>query len=167
MNIKNNPAGRLYDILSAAAEEHPSTKVKVVWARVLGIEEASTSEILQTVADLIDLVGQTKADIARLEDVDTELYLTPFPRIEQILTNLNLEAKWQEPRQQLDETTLRGLQYAADKLSRETDQSEVASEDISLIKEELDELLDQITDSSLPLALPDYVILSAIEKGIC
>ncbi|AKH68165.1 hypothetical protein IMCC21906_00472 [Spongiibacter sp. IMCC21906] len=90
MEVKNNPAGRLYDLLKAAKKQPPREKVRDVWAKVFDVDPADTALLLTMIADLIILVANTKASIERLENVDNTLYLKPFVKLENLFSQVNL-----------------------------------------------------------------------------
>ena len=109
MKVKNNPAGRLHDLLRLAKQQGSKLPVRTVWAKVFDIEPADTGILLQMLADLITLVSETKISIERLDDVDHEIYLKPFAKIEKFFSQVNLDAAWEPWLKQLDEPTLYGL----------------------------------------------------------
>ena len=158
MQVKSEPAGRLYDILSAARECNENEKSRDVWAKVFEVDPADTGELLKMLAELIDLVAETKAALGRLEDIDHKVYLRPFKQIEAALSQTNLDANWKPWRNRLDEPTLYGLQFASDKLSRVMGYTEISAEDIVKIHEELDGLTKSVLDSELNEDLKTFLI---------
>ena len=149
MDVKNNPAGRLHDILAAARQQSPKEPARKAWAAVFQIQPEDTGTLLKMLADLIDLVHETKASIQRIEDVDQKLHLRPFKKIEALLSQLNLDAGWEHWKNQIDETTLYGLQFSADKLSRVSGFTQVANDDLADIRSKIDALVAEVADSSL------------------
>jgi len=150
MEVKNNPAGRLHDLLSAARNQNGKESARKAWAAVFGIEPDDTGALLKMLADLIDLVHETKTSIQRLDDVNHQLHLKPFKKIEALLSQLNLEAGWEHSKAQLDEPTLYGLQFSSDKLSRISGFTQIANDEISLLRKQLDDLVSSVVDSNLP-----------------
>ena len=150
MDVKNNPAGRLHDILSAARQQNAHEPARKAWATVFQIEPNDTGTLLKMVADLIDLVRETKASIQRLEGVNQELHLRPFIKIEALLSQLNLDAGWEHWKNQIDETTLYGLQFSADKLSRISGFTHIPNDELADIRSKIDDLFNTATDSTLP-----------------
>lgn len=66
MDVKNNPAGRLYDILDAARHQNAGDTARKAWAAVFQIDPDDTGMLLKLLADVIDLVHETKSSIQRL-----------------------------------------------------------------------------------------------------
>lgn len=153
MEIKTEPAGRLFDILKEAKSKPDNYKVRKVWAEIFSVDEKDTGTILRMVADLIQLTYKTKSQIESLDDVDHSLYLKPFTKIERMFSVLNLEANWLSCKNQLDEPTIYGLQFCSDKLNRNTKITALKSTEIELIKKSLTELSDLISASSLEPSL--------------
>jgi|CXWL01.1.fsa_nt_gi hypothetical protein len=150
MEVKNNLAGRLYDILNAAQQQSPHETARKAWVAVFEeIEPDDTGALLKMLADLIDLVHETKNSIQRLQDVDQTLYLRPFVRIESLLSRIDLDAKWEYWRNQIDDATLQGLQFSADKLSRTSSFTQIPHGDLADLRKDLDELINSVIDSSL------------------
>lgn len=153
MDVKNNPAGRLHDVLSAAQNHNKDLATKAVWADVFGIPADDTGLLLQMIADVIDLMRQTKAAIERLDDVDHELYLQPLRNIELLFSHINFEAAWHASKDRLDPTTMYGLRVAADKLSRVTGYSHVDNSELDALRRDLDVLLEEALRVDMPTEL--------------
>jgi hypothetical protein len=153
MDVKNNPAGRLYDLLNIARGRPNDQAAKIVWAHVFDVPPEDTGLLLQMLADFIDVLRQAKVDLERLDDINHDLYLKPLKRVEQMLSHINLEAAWQHGKSFLDDTTMYGLQIAADKLSRVSGYSHVDNKDVDALRAELDELLSKALNAALPAEL--------------
>lgn len=153
MEVKNNPAGRLYDLLRAAQKQPGNVKAKDAWAKVFDVDSGDTGLLLEMMASLIGLVSDTRTSIEQLDDVDHELYLKPFKKIEVFLSQVNLEAGWEHWQRQLDEPTLYGLQFAADRLSRNTGSTSISKKDIESLQSELEQFVESVLDSELPRGL--------------
>ena len=150
MEVQNNPAGRLYDLLDAARQYPSDEKTKTVWANVLGVPENDNATLLKMMADLIELVRKAKSSIVRLSDIDHKLYLKPFENIESLLCNLNFETHWENWRNSLDERTLYGLQFGADRLARSSETSAIKDDQLETLRTELDDLISHVLESHLP-----------------
>lgn len=148
MDVQNNPAGRLYDLLDAARQYPSEEKTRVVWARVFGVSDGDTGVLLNNLADLIDLVHKAKSSIVRLSDIDHKLYLKPFETIEALLANLNFEAHWENWRNRLDDFTLYGLQFGADRLARASGLAPIKDEQLEQLRKELDDLIEHVLEST-------------------
>lgn len=153
LEVKNNPAGRLHDLLQLAQRQPPKEPARKAWAQVFGVAPEETGLLLQMLADLINLMSETKASIERLDDVDHRIYLKPFVKIERFFSQVNLDAGWEHWKAQLDEPTLYGLQFAADRLSRVSGSTTIAQEDIHSIQAELEQFVESVLASDLPQGL--------------
>lgn len=101
-------------------------------------------------AGLIGLVSETKTAIEHLDDVDHALYLRPFKKLESFLSQVNLDATWEHWQKQLDEPTLYGLQFAADRLSRNAGSTSISEKDIASLQRELEQFVTNVIESDLP-----------------
>ena len=153
MEVKNNPAGRLHDLLQTAQRQNGKVKARDAWAKVFDIEPGDTALLLEMLADLIGLVSTTKSSIERLENVDHALYLKPFGKLERFFSQVNLDTNWEHWKQQLDEPTLYGLQFAADQLSRSAGSTSISEEDVVSLQEELEQFVASVLKSDLPPGL--------------
>lgn len=153
MEVKNNPAGRLYDLLRSAQKQSPKEKARAAWAKVFDVEPTDTRLLLDMLADLMGLVSETRSSIERLSDVDHGIYLKPFKRLETFFSHVHLDSNWEHWQKQLDDATLYGLQFAADRLSRITGSFTISEEDIDGIRKELEEFLASVLASDLPQGL--------------
>ncbi|HET7595845.1 MAG TPA: hypothetical protein VFK15_02855 [Burkholderiales bacterium] len=150
MEVQNNPAGRLYDLLASARQYPSEEKTKTVWANVLGVSENDTVTLLKMMADLVDLVRKAKSSLVRLTDIDHKLYLKPFENIETLLCHLNFETHWENWRERLDDFTLYGLQFGADRLARASDNGPIQDDQLEALRKELDDLISHVLESHLP-----------------
>lgn len=153
MEVKNNPAGRLHDLLQVAQRQPGKDKARNAWAKVFDIDSSDTALLLEMLADLIGLVSNTKASIERLENVEHALYLKPFKKLEKFFSQVNLDATWEHWQKQLDEPTLYGLQFAADQLSRSAGSTSISAEDIASLQEELENFVASVLESDIPQGL--------------
>jgi hypothetical protein len=163
MEVKTEPAGRLFDILQEARSKPDQYKVRKVWAEVFGVKEDDTGTILRMIADLIQLTYKTKSQIEALNNVDHSLYLKPFNKIERMFSSINLEANWQGWKNQIDEPTIYGLQFCSDTLNRITKITALKNNEIEQIKKSLTELSDMVSHSSLEPSL-QLLLLRNIES---
>jgi hypothetical protein len=158
MEIKNNPAGRLVDILSAARRSKDDERSRSVWGKVFNIDEKNTGELLRALADLIHLVHETRSALEKIPDIDHKLYLRPFTRIDTALSNINLDAGWTHWKSQFDEHLITQLQYASDKLGRISGTSTIKPEKLNEIRNQLDSLTQAILESDLPEELKGLLV---------
>jgi len=153
LEVKNNPAGRLHDLLRTAQKQNGKEKARNAWGKVFDVDPSDTGLLLEMLASLIALISDTKISIKRLDDVDHGLYLKPFKKIEILFSQVNLDGSWEHWRKQLDEPTLYGLQFAADRLSRNTGSTSISKKEIEELQAELEQFVANVIDSELPQGL--------------
>ncbi|MEQ6342921.1 MAG: hypothetical protein M3A44_15080 [Gammaproteobacteria bacterium] len=158
MEVKTEPAGRLYDIFHEAKLKPEAHSSRKVWAEVFDVPEEDTGTILKMLAELIQLTHATKEKLEKLNDINHELYLRPFSQIERVLSHINLDAGWKHWKDQIDEPTIYGLQFCSDKLNRVTNYTKIPNEEIDSIKQSLSELTDQILNSELDNSLKELLV---------
>jgi len=149
LDVRNNPAGRLHDLLEMARQRPPQELARNTWAAVFGVDP-NTGVLLKMLADLFGLINQAKAAIQQLDDVNHALYLKPLHRIETILSHINLEESWDHWKRQINEAILEGLQFNADLLSRKSGFTHVNENEISGLKKELEALMSLVIEVELP-----------------
>jgi hypothetical protein len=152
------PVGRLHNLLQAALQQSEQKSIRQVWAAVLGIPENDHAAILFGIAETIILVREAKEAISRLEGVNTELYLKPFPQIERVFSNSNLDRPWNSARSPLDAATMYGLQIGSDAVSRVAPEPALTPDDLTAIQEKVDALYDQVIAADLPQQLRSIVL---------
>ena len=158
MEVKSEPAGRLYDIFNEARKKPEKESSRKVWAAVFGVPEDDTGAILKMLAELIQLAHHTQEKIERLDDIDHQLYLRPFTKLGRILSHINLDTAWKHWRDQIDEPTIYGLQFCSDKLNRVTNYTKIPNDEVDKIKKSLSELTDQVLESELDNSLKELLI---------
>jgi hypothetical protein len=158
VEVKNNPAGRLHDLLERARVQSGKTSTREAWAAVFEVSSKDTGTLLKMLADLIDLSHETKAAIQRLTDVDHEIYLRPFKKIETVFAHINFEAAWDSQKGQLDDQTLYGLTFAADKLKRASGYTKIEEDELSSLRAALEEVLNDVVNADLPQALKQLFV---------
>lgn len=104
-------------------------------------------------ANVSDLVKEAKAAIQSLEDVDLALHMRPFHKVDLFVSQLNLDAKWEAWTRHIDDATLLGLQFGADKLARSSKALHNNGDEIAALRATVDQLFAEISDSSLPKEL--------------
>jgi len=119
--LTNNPAGRLYEILAKAMKignelgNGPYSgaipekrKVISVLAKALEMNKTDPSEIFNGISNFFRLMNDTELAINKLQDVDTELYLSPIIEIKEVFSSLsfNLTQDWSQLTVKIDRSIL-------------------------------------------------------------
>lgn len=154
--------------MSEARRKSEKETARKVWSEVFQVEPKNTSELLKMLADLIDLVHDTKESLDRLNNIDHELYKKPFEKIERSLSRLNLDTQWKQSKDELDDSTLFGLEFCADQLGRASIYASVQTPNLGDLLDDLDQLTENVSDSDLPQDLKMLLIknLEAIRRSI-
>jgi len=132
--------------------------IREVWSTVAGIDSSDNPKILRFMADLIILAEEAKNAVKQLDDVDHEIYLRPFKKIEQAFTRISLDAKWDTFNRYLDDPTMVALSFCADTLSRSGSERQVPDEELKNLKSEIDALLEQVVDLDIPEELKTFLV---------
>jgi len=158
LEVKTEPAGRLFDILQEARRRPETYTARKVWSEVFGIEEHDTGTILRMLADLIQLIYLSKTKIEEQNDIEHELYLKPFSKLEVIFSQINLEGQWKASRDQIDDSTMYGLQFCSDRLHRSTNYTKIKDEELDEIKSLLSDLVDTVLKSKVDTFLKKLMV---------
>src|ERR1700749_4867652 len=114
MNNDNNPAGRLYSILTKARSQNQQSSIKKVWSVVFETPEDQIHKIYYYLTLLADLTEQAEKEVKLIPDIDHSLYLKPFPSIRNILKISNLDAEWRNFQGYLNEPVMLALQFCSE-----------------------------------------------------
>lgn len=150
MEIKNNPTGRLLDILVTVRAKPDANPARKVWASAFDCEPSDTGAILGSLADLIKLLAEAKEATQRFVPGDATIFLAPFPAIETMLSRVHLETIWQPSRAYLDDKTMSGLEFGNHMLTQFYGQNSLSGELIGDFITQLNEILQQCLSSDLP-----------------
>ena len=118
MITQENPASRLYHILLEAKKQPPSHSIGQVWSNVFKLEPGNTVEVFKIIISLCNLVDEIKELIVQDSEIDDELYLEHFPKIELVLKASGLTGSWSTVRDNLDDATLYSLKHCSNHLSK-------------------------------------------------
>ena len=170
MTNQNNPASRLHSILTKSKlgqfRQHSAMKM---WAEVfeIDLEEPSGDTLLIVqLANLRGLVDDVKSKVLA-EEVKNSLYLKHFDKIEAATRFDQLGAAWSGSENQLTEAAMDGLEHCAELLSKSYAESDI-SEEILAIKDNVDELSEEVLASDLDPEIRDFILkeLEMIRRGI-
>lgn len=150
MEIKNNPVGRLYDIYCEARGHNEASITQDVWVSVLGAPAGNVGELLRLIADVIRLQGEAKQALIDGVEGDPTIFLTPFEKLDQLFSRIQLSAQWVHSKQYLDDTTLSALAFGNHFLQNKYNKSPLTAYQASEFIKKLDELLRECLDSELP-----------------
>lgn len=153
MEIKNNPVGRLHDILREAYSFKNTEVTQNVWQAVLDAPVDDLGGLLKLLSDLILLKGQAKQAVIDGIEGDQTLYLAPFNKIDQLFARIDLSGGWNNSKQYLDEATLNALAFGNHVLEGKHGKCKLSSKQTVDFIEKLDQLLRDCLNSNLPETL--------------
>ena len=146
MITKDNPAGRLYDILDQFRhmQAHNKISTKSVWADVFGEDKENVGDLFHRLAQLHEMVAETKQNLTKIKGLDLPRYLTGFPNIEKVLSVTNLDEAWHESRDGLDDITMSLLAFCSDALSKENSEPSVDENEVAELQSEVESLIEKV-----------------------
>ena len=160
---RNNPAARLYGLLFEARRKQQESKVREIWAELFGVDATNTTAVLEVHTDLLRLIADARAAVASLDDVDGPLYMRPFDQIEKAFANANLEIKWKQLRDQIDDTTMARLELVAETLGRMAPERLADEDELVALQAEVEALYESVVASKLEQQLKS-VVLEALDS---
>ena len=113
---KYNPAGRLYAILSDAAQKNDKEETRKVWANVFGVEEGNETEVIRSLLSLHELVEEVHLLIKNNSQLNSELFLKSFPNLRRAVSAQNLSSQWNNYKIRLNPETMTRLEFCAEVL---------------------------------------------------
>jgi hypothetical protein len=168
----NNPAGRLYEILTMAiksgAKGGMNRTTKSVLSEVLDIKGNDPLEVFDGINKLFTLVKDTELTINKLYNVNIELYQSPIKEIKEAFRDFNLGGEWSKIADKIDRATLQTLKFCADALSRQQGEIPLNVEEINELHNEVRALLERLIDAELKDDIKSFIFdkLQDIEQAI-
>lgn len=158
----NNPAGRLYKLLSEAKKLSDKITVAEAWSKVIGCEN-DPALVTQAVVQMYSLSQEIRSLICMRNDLVHNAYLHSFDKLEQAFFPLNLGANWEIAKQYLTDEALARLEFCAIELSKSYSEELLSIEDLQDIINRTDSLFDSLYKSSLPDPIR-LILLEEIER---
>jgi hypothetical protein len=97
----DNPAGRLYAVLSKANSHKGGKRACEVWAAVFGVEAGEPLEIYRHLYLMQTTLREAQDTLERIPDLNRKLFLRCFPKIEEAIAPRNQETVWNKFQQHL------------------------------------------------------------------
>lgn len=153
---RDNPAGRLHEILTEA-RTCGNTVTYEVWAQVLKTEPGNKADIIRRVSLLQELLGEVKTKISCIEGLNTDLYLSTFQHLENAINVTNFDVPWDSYKPQLNDAAMLNLAHCAEQLSR-YDESQIDENELSELLKSIDELSDKIRSGTISKPLQEIML---------
>lgn len=150
---KSNPAGRLHEILAQAAKNADQVKTREVWASVLDCEVEDDAEITRRVVEVYGLTQEVERLVRLIPDLNHDLYLASFDRLEKAFFPLHLQNPWGQSKNALAPDVLTRLQFCAEELGKHYTEEAVDSEALDEIAELVATTFEAVEFSEIDPAL--------------
>ncbi len=159
---ESNPAGRLHKLLSNAKNQPDKITVADAWAKVIGCKNDPV-QVTEAVVQIYSLSQETQSLIRMRSELNHNLYLSSFNKLEQAFFPLNLGSPWQTAKQYLTDDALARLQFCAEALSKFYSEESLSEKDLQDIIDKTDNLFNLLYESSLPDSIK-LILLEEIER---
>ncbi len=149
---ENNPAGRLYKILSTIKAMPSNLRALDAWATVAQCPQ-NDREVTLAVLDLYNLSQQVQALIKLHDEANEQLYLKSFQTIDKAFFPLNLSLSIEATQALLTDEALTRLQFCAEALGNDFPENQVIQSQLNEAQEMIDKLIEEIETTELPATL--------------
>jgi hypothetical protein len=144
-------AGQLYNIIKEALSQDPDKLAVQVWAEVLKVDNVDYEPVSNKLAQLIGLFNDTEQDILQLEQSYVDIGTSAISKIRSIIIRYGLEHKWGIIKNKIPEETLNNIKLCDGLLRNQgIAQNNISKEEILKLLGEVDNLIKELYDSSLP-----------------
>ena len=153
----NNPASRLFSLLSELKHYHPSNiATREVLARVFGTED-SPAAVMHAVVELHNLLREVVHQARSRTSLPSVSLIKYVPQIESAIAFTNLDAGWQTYNSRITPEVLVVLDIAAHIEGVPQDQVP-SSEEVKILHANLQELFDFVENTSLDPQFKRFIL---------
>jgi len=166
-----NSAYRLVSLLKSIPGYPDNIQTLDVWAKLFRVDQENLHKRAAVISDRLNLMNReldvVRSQMQKLEFSDF-LYEPSISRVENAISTMLLPVSWNQARQHLTSETILALAFCSEILDDEEEQ--VSPEEISIIREQVDELRILLADSELPQRLQTLIrhhielILTALDE---
>lgn len=176
-----NPMKRLYDMLesviSYGVNEYASDTqitdnidMRVIWNESMQIdlnEEEGLEEYHNSLTDLMRLIISCEQIVKNNPSMNQALYKSQLARIKRVAFSIGI-TNWGTFRREFNEDFLLALQWAIEGMNEHVSERLISDEDLKQMHSELQEIIDRVLASDLPLGLKTSLVdgLAAIQSAI-
>ena len=160
---ESNPAGRLYKILMAARKYQDDTKIRKVWSETLNCSESDDAEISLRVIEVYQLSHEVQRLIKLIPELNHDLYLESFSKIDSAIFPLNLQSRWGDKKKSLGEGLMTSLKFCAEELGKHYSEESISDDDLKEVTQMVTELFDVVSSSDIDPTLR-MALLEEIER---
>lgn len=143
----DNPAGRLYDILSRAKQSNSleSTVINVL-SGILSVDPRDVIGVSYTFTQLKGLINDTDLAIEQLEGYKYKRYQKMIERIKVAFQDVDFELKLKDILKYLNDETLLSLKFCAEDLSGT--ETHIDKDTLKELQDEVKSLLEKVIESN-------------------
>jgi len=153
----NNSAARLYRILDFIRSQiPPNNTLNYAWAGFFNVKPEDLEQILLLKVETIKLLQEAKQQIIQ-QDVDHELYLKPFIKIQRFF-DLGTGHQINNAKEILDDVTMTRLEHCAELLARKMGEEEIEQDILIKLQADVDILIEQILANNLSEGLKSLLL---------
>jgi hypothetical protein len=163
MSKKDNPAERLYRLLTAAREAK-KVHIRQVLSTILSVPEEPVDEFVEAVIQFHWLFDDVIGCLGRIGEADEELYVKPIRRMRGAFPLLALDAGWDNVRPRLSDVDMVSLRHAVHVLRNQPFPPPVEKAVLDKLLEDVSALYD-LVDEAGPEDVPE-VLRAVILKGL-
>jgi hypothetical protein len=116
----------------------------------------------------MELVGNTRQAIESIDFIDKDTYLKPVVDVETAFSQTNIDSPWHIFNAHISDSTLLGLAFCSDTLSREMPESVIDQEVLDQLRTEIELMIADILNSSIDERLKAVIIdhLESIRRAL-
>lgn len=160
-------AGRLFQLISAAANHDGSKGILAVFALVGGRPESDHTRGLETLAGTFRLIEMAKNEVLRHPELKQTLFMGALNSVENILRTANFSNEWRVIQPQLQQTLI-GLEFSAERLNWLADEVTIAADDLNSLLAATEDLQKEVLDAEIDADLKSLIVrkLEEIREAI-
>lgn len=163
LETRNNPTGRLLDIVTAMNGIQDHISARDAWAQVFACPRDDTGALLRGLAQLIKLLTEAREATVAHAEGNSGLFLAPFDLIESMLAKINFDQSWSNVRAHISDRMLNSLEFGDNMLSGKYGMSSMNEAKIEELLTSLSSLSSECLESKLPDELKKFFV-QAIES---
>ncbi|HJQ30912.1 MAG TPA: hypothetical protein VJ866_01960 [Pyrinomonadaceae bacterium] len=146
MSEKDNPAERLYNLLTKASAMEGG-RVSRVLSEVLGIEIDSHDEFCSAVIEFWRLFDDVIDRLSLVEDIDEEIFIKPIHRLRGAVPLMHLNGPWDSYKSAISDVDMRSLKHAIHELRRQPFPPKIEEDVLDKLEEDVAGLYDRIDEA--------------------
>lgn len=164
MTENSNPASRLHEILLSAMQTGQSGHdVMSQWAACFNIDVQNERAIVRRLVQLDTLADEVRSLICFHENINQDLYLNHLDSIQEGLSPLNFDQRWDHVQKFISEAALVRLEFCSELLGESYSEETLQVEDLQEVINTTDALYTAVLQSGLPKLLK-YTLFEEVER---